>query len=55
MTIPRQRGLRREVRRMLAARSKQLLSLYRTGQAIDFVRCPLHSALLKGTAPDTRP
>lgn len=55
MTIPRQRGLRREVRRQLAARSKQLLSLYRTGQAIDFSRCPLHAALLKGAASDTRP
>lgn len=52
MTIPRERGLRREVRRQLAARSKQLLSLYRTGHPIDFTRCPLHTALLKDAAPD---
>jgi hypothetical protein len=46
MTIPRERGRRREVRRQLAARSKQLLALYRTGHPIDFPRCPLHAALL---------
>lgn len=55
MTIPRERGLRREVLRQLAARSKQLLSLYRAGHAIDFTRCPLHAALLKDATPDTRP
>jgi hypothetical protein len=55
MTIPRERGLRREVRRQLAARSKQLLSLYRAGHAIDFARCPLHAALQKDAAPAPRP
>ena len=55
MKIPRERGLRREVRRQLAARSKQLLSLYRAGHAIDFTRCPLHAALQKDAAPDTHP
>lgn len=55
MTIPRERGRRREVRRQLTARSKQLLSLYRAGHAIDFPRCPLHTALLRDAARDTRP
>jgi hypothetical protein len=45
MRIPRERGLRREVRRELAARSKHLLALYRAGHAIDLARCPLHAAL----------
>ena len=53
MTIPRERGRRREVRRQFAARSKQLLALYRTGHPIDFPRCPLHAALLKAPIRDT--
>jgi hypothetical protein len=35
MTIPRVKGKRREVRRMLAERSKELLSRYRRGEAAD--------------------
>ncbi len=53
MTIPRERGRRREVRRQLAARSKQLLALYRVGHPIDFPRCPLHTALLNAPIRDT--
>ena len=34
MTIPRVKGKRREVRRMLAQRSKELLSRYRSGEAV---------------------
>lgn len=45
MVIPRERGRRREVRRMLAQRSKYLLDQYRRGQAVDPNRCPLHQAL----------
>lgn len=45
MPIPRERGRRREVRRMLARRSQQLLARYRAGHAIDFANCPLHAAL----------
>jgi hypothetical protein len=45
MIIPREKGLRREVRRMLAARSKHLLARYREGQVIDFATCPLHAAV----------
>jgi hypothetical protein len=53
MTIPRERDRRREVRRQLAARSKQLLALYRTGHPIDFPRCPLHTALLNAPSGNT--
>jgi hypothetical protein len=44
MVIPRAKGARREVRRMLAARSKELLARYRRG---DIARkdCPLMMAL----------
>lgn len=53
MVIPREKGLRREVRCQLAARSTQLLALYRSGQLVDFAHCPLHAALVKkATAPD---
>ncbi len=48
MTIQRVRGKRREVRRMLAARSKALLSHYRQGfPASD--DCPLQVALNEAT------
>jgi hypothetical protein len=45
MPIPWIRGRRREVRRMLAQRSVQLLAKYRSGQPIDVAQCPLHTAL----------
>ncbi|MFO0926984.1 MAG: DUF2293 domain-containing protein [Gemmataceae bacterium] len=45
MAIPRVKGKRREVRRMLAARSKALLEGYRQGRAVDPARCPLRAAL----------
>ena len=35
----------REIRRLLAQRSVQLLAKYRTGQPIDRAQCPLHRAL----------
>jgi hypothetical protein len=44
MTIPRVRGKRREVRRMLARRSQELLGRYRTGEAVP-ENCPLRTAL----------
>ena len=59
MSIPRVKGRRREVRRMLAQRSVELLERYRSGWAVDPERCPLQQALQKlrpatvGTA--TRP
>lgn len=46
MVIPRVKGKRREVRRMLAARSHQLLAHYRDGQPVD-AACPLQTALRK--------
>jgi hypothetical protein len=45
MTIPRVKGQRREVRRMLAQRSHQLLMRYRSGEAVDALKCPLQKAL----------
>lgn len=44
MVIPRVKGKRREVRRELAQRSKQLLERYRRGQPIA-AGCPLQTAL----------
>jgi hypothetical protein len=44
MKIARVKGERREVRRMLSARSKQLLSRYRRGEPVD-KDCPLQKAL----------
>jgi hypothetical protein len=45
MSIPRVKGKRREVRRMLAARSKALLDAYRDGRPIEPAACPLQRAL----------
>ncbi|MCA9781304.1 MAG: DUF2293 domain-containing protein, partial [Candidatus Eremiobacteraeota bacterium] len=44
MVIPRVKGKRREVRRMLAQRSKALLERYRRGEPAD-AECVLRSAL----------
>lgn len=45
MTIPREKGARRDVRRMLAARSRQLLERYRTSDDGSLQDCPLRKAL----------
>ncbi|KAA5543255.1 DUF2293 domain-containing protein [Roseiconus nitratireducens] len=45
MKIPRVRGKRREVRRMLAAESKRLLQVYRQGRPVTGTSCPLQNAL----------
>ena len=45
MKIPRTKGKRREVRRMLAKESHQLLSKYRKGSKVDLSECPLAKAL----------
>ncbi len=47
MHIPREKGKRREVRRMLAQRSHQLLEQYRQGAPIS-KSCPLMKALCSG-------
>lgn len=44
MTIPRVKGRRREVRRMLAQRSQELLSQYRRAEPFS-AKCPLRRAL----------
>lgn len=44
MKIPREKGKRREVRKMLAQRSKLLLQRYRDGSA-DLENCPLYRVL----------
>ena len=46
MHIPRVKGKRREVRRMLAERSRKLLDRYRSGEALSG-DCPLTTALHK--------
>jgi hypothetical protein len=43
MSIPRVKGKRREVRRLLAQRSHELLGRYRRGESVE--GCPLQSAL----------
>lgn len=45
MKIPRIKGMRREVRRMLAEQSRTLLSRYRRGEPIDPTTCILQRAL----------
>ncbi|MET0286671.1 MAG: DUF2293 domain-containing protein [Polyangiales bacterium] len=47
MEIPRVKGMRREVRRMLAERSRLLLARYRRGESIAAESCLLHRALAK--------
>ena len=46
MVVPRVRGKRREVRRLLAQRSKELLRRYRRGDIVE--TCPLKKALADG-------
>ena len=48
MKIPRVKGKRRDVRRMLAQRSQELLSRYRRGEAVG-EECPLKKALADDT------
>lgn len=45
MMIPRVKGVRRQVRRLLAEQSRRLLQVYRLGQDADATRCPLQQAL----------
>ena len=55
MTIPLVKGRRREVRRLLAQRSVQLLARYRQGQPIDPATCPLARALAPYQPPQPKP
>jgi hypothetical protein len=45
VAIPRVKGRRREVRRMLAGQSKRLLDAYRAGHPVDPSACPLRRAV----------
>lgn len=45
MSIPREKGKRREVRRMLAKRSRNILDKYRKGADINLISCPLYQSL----------
>jgi hypothetical protein len=45
MHVPRVKGRRREIRRVLAQRSVQLLNKYRRGEPIDFRQCALYRAV----------
>jgi hypothetical protein len=49
MQIPRIKGMRREVRRLLAAKSRELLETYRRGRAVEPSRCPLERGLAAGS------
>ncbi len=44
MHIPREKGKRREVRKILSKRSKQVLEGYRSGK-VDLMNCPLYAVL----------
>lgn len=50
MAIPRVKGKRREVRRLLAQRSKELLERYRRGEPL-WEECPLMRALAADASP----
>ncbi|MEQ8790457.1 MAG: DUF2293 domain-containing protein [Pirellulaceae bacterium] len=54
LAIPRIKGKRREVRRMLAEQSRRLLEVYRDGRDPG-PRCPLRQGLRKATADANNP
>jgi hypothetical protein len=54
MAIPRVKGKRREVRRLLAKRSKELLDRYRRGEALA-EECPLKKALISVSSSFKKP
>jgi len=52
LVIPRLKGKRREVRRMLAQHSKELLERYRRGEPVGD-ECPLKNCMMKPFPPST--
>jgi hypothetical protein len=52
MNIPRVAGMRREVRRQLAQRSRELLAKYRRGEVIEVGQCLLDRALAAAIEQD---
>ena len=55
MTIPRVAGQRREVRRLLAERSRHLLGRYRRGEPVATASCPLALALKPRSTTNAQP
>jgi hypothetical protein len=55
MVIARVKGERREVRRLLAQRSRDLLDAYRKGRAVEAASCPLQEALTRLRAAGEEP
>lgn len=53
MKIPRVRGKRREVRRMLAEQSRNLLQVYREGKQVAADSCPLRQAMKRVATTDS--
>jgi hypothetical protein len=53
--VPRVKGKRRELRRVLASRSRALLDAYRAGSDVDPISCPLQRALVPASAPPEAP
>ena len=53
MKIPRVKGKRREVRRMLAEESRKLLGCYRRGDTVDGGTCVLQQALKASPMPES--
>lgn len=53
MNIPRVKGARREVRRMLAQRSREILACYRSVKETPPADCPLREALRRGPIHST--
>ncbi len=53
MQIPRVKGMRREVRRLLAERSRELLRRYRRGEQITAALCLLRCALTRQVSQRT--
>jgi len=47
LQVPRVKGMRRELRRMLAQRSRELLRVYREGRPVSEASCPLSRALAR--------
>ena len=54
MAIPRVKGKRREVRRLLAQHSKVMLDAYRTGREVDASACPLQAGTLGRGGPGSK-
>ncbi|TNE45667.1 MAG: DUF2293 domain-containing protein [Deltaproteobacteria bacterium] len=50
--VPRVKGARRQLRRQIAARSRELLETYRNGSPLDTDHCPLYKAIQNASTPE---